>query len=519
MFDRNVNQTPRMRGNRALTRIGFLLLSIFGIVCSASTSDILLKNLSIYDGSGKKAFHGDVRIHDDHITNVGKHLRAQPGDQVVDEHGLALAPGFTDMHSHADAGIFKDLNAENVIRQGVTTVLVGQDGVSEYPLADFLNKLDKQPAAMNFASMVGQSTIRMQVMGKDFLRPSTPDELAKMRDLLAKEMSAGSFGLSTGLEYESAHFSTTEEVVALSKIAAADGGFYISHVRDEGNGVFDSFREIIKIGADAHLPVEISHIKLATTPVWHMAATRMPAVFEDARRQGVDLKADVYPYTFWESTIRVIVLDHDYFNPAKVSKAIADNGGADHLRFIDYDPDPSIVGKTLQDAANMWHVTPVEAYMRIVKNGSEPGKDASVMGEAMSEDDLRWFIANPRIMFCSDGGLHDSHPRGAGSFPRVLGRYVREQKVLSMQEAIHKMTEMPAQQLGLRDHGLVAPGYVADLVVFDPATVADGSTVQNSEAPPAGIEDVMVSGVWVVDKGKVTGAHPGKVLRHPRTIQ
>jgi N-acyl-D-amino-acid deacylase len=332
-------------------------------------------------------------------------------------------------------------------------------------------------------------------------------------------LTAGAFGLSTGLEYEAAHFSTTEEVVELSKVAAATGGFYISHVRDEANRTFEAFDEIMRIGREARIPVQITHVKLGSTPVWHQAAARMPAYFEQARREHINLKADVYPYTFWHSTIRVIVPDRDYFNAEKVARAIADNGGAAAIRLGKYTPEPALAGQTLEQVAATWRVTPVEAYMRIVKaTASEVGSDESmenVLVTSMSEDDLRWFIAHPDIMFSSDGELHGTHPRGAGAFPRVLGRYVREQKLLPLEVAIHKMSGLPAAQLGLKDRGRIAGGYVADLVVFDPAIVLDQSTVENPEAPPLGILDVFVTGEWIVRDGKVTGHRPGRVLRSP----
>jgi N-acyl-D-amino-acid deacylase len=483
-------------------------------------SDILIKNVVVYDGTGNKPFRADVRIKGDRITAIGRNLAAQVGETVRDEHGLALAPGFIDMHSHHDRGIFDDLDAESATRQGVTTVFVGQDGDSNFPLADFYGRLEKTPAAINFASMIGHATLRHRVMGNDLYRPSTPEELKKMKNMLARELEAGAFGLSSGLEFEDSHFATTEEIIELSKVAAANGGFYISHVRDEANKVFDSYEEITRIGRAGKLPVEISHIKLASTPVWHTAKTRMPSVFERAKREGVDLKADVYPYNYWQATLRVIVADRDFFNSEKVERAIADNGGAANLLISRYRPDPSITGKTLEQVAATWKVPPVEAYMRMIKaTESVVGKgygdeQEGVIGTSMSEDDVRWFIANPRIMFCSDGELHDAHPRGAGSFPRILGRFVREQSVLPLETAVHKMTLMSAQQLGLKDRGRVAQGYIADLVLFDPATVTDQSTIEHPQAPPIGIAGVMVSGVWVVADGKVTGAHPGHVIRH-----
>lgn len=481
---------------------------------SARAADLLLKNVVIYDGTGKKRFPGDVRIHGDRIVEVGAHLKPNDDDVVRDEHGLTLAPGFIDMHSHADELILQDLDAENVTRQGVTTVVVGQDGGSMYPLADFLGKLEQAHAALNVASMVGHGTLRQHGMDQTSpLRASTPEELAKMKQLLQQELAAGGFGLSSGLEYDPGHFAATEELIELSKIAGSAGGFYISHVRDEGNAVYDSFQELLRIGEEGHLPAEITHIKLATPAVWH-TTSRVKALFEQTRKQGITLWADVYPYTFWESNVRVILLDRDYTNPEKVGKAVADNGGPDHIRLTSYSPDSSIVGKTLTEVATAWQMTPVDAYIKIIMETMPPKEEAMIMGESMIEDDVRWFVAQPPITFCSDGGLHDLHPRGAGSFPRILGHYVREEKALPLELAIHKMTGLPAHRLGLRDRGQIAPGFIADLVLFDPATVIDGSWVGSSEAPPKGIPAVMVSGTWVVEDGKVTGAHPGRVLRH-----
>jgi N-acyl-D-amino-acid deacylase len=499
-----------MRTSKLLVFLCLLSSYVFG-------ADVLLKNVDVYDGTGKPPFHADVRIHGDRIAAVANHLESAPGEVVRDEHGLALAPGFIDMHSHGDHGLLKDLDAATISRQGVTTIFVGQDGESNYPLRDYFGSLEKTPAAINLASMVGQATLREKVMGKDLFRPSTPEELTKMKTLLGSELQAGAFGLSTGLEYEQAHFSTTEEVVELSKIASASGGFYISHVRDEANKVFDSYDEILRIGREAKIPVEITHIKLGSTPVWHLASTRMPKYFADAQRDGIDLKADVYPYTYWHSTIRVIVTDRDFYNPEKVAKALEDNGGAAAIRLAHYTPEPAMAGKNLAEVATVWKITPAEAYMRIVKATiAEVDTDAEmedIIGTSMSEDDVRWFIAQPNIMFCSDGELHGAHPRGAGAFPRVLGRYARDEKVLPLELAIHKMTGLSAQQLGLKDRGRIAEGFVADLVVFDPATIIDQSTIEHPEAPPLGIPDVMVSGEWVIDGGTVTGKHPGQVLK------
>jgi N-acyl-D-amino-acid deacylase len=494
-----------------------LLLAVLLAPVQLLAADVLLTNVVVYDGTGAAPVRADVRIEGDRITAVAPGLQPRAGETVLDQRGLALAPGFIDMHSHGDRDFTDDPEAAAASRQGITTILTGQDGGSMYPLRDFYAKIEAGPSAINLASMVGHATLREQVMGKDLYRPSRPEELAGMKDLLARELSAGAFGLSTGLEYEAAHFATTEEVVELSKVAAQAGGFYISHVRDEAARTFDSYDEVMRIGREAKLPVQITHIKMGSTSVWHQAAKRMPGYFEQAKKEGIDLKADVYPYTFWHSTIRVLVPDRDFYNPQKVEQAMVENGGAQNILIVNYAPEPALGGKTLAEIASHWQVTPVEAYMRIVRataDGDGPGKDdVNVLGTSMSEDDVRWFVAHPDIMFCTDGELDGAHPRGAGSYPKILGHYVREQKLLSLESAIHKMTGLPAAQMGLKDRGRIAPGYVADLVVFDPATVIDRSTVQKPLEPPAGIPGVMVSGEWVVQDGKPTDKRPGKVLR------
>lgn len=492
------------------------VLMVLGCM-NAHAENVLLRHATLYDGSGNAPVTADVRVVGERIAAVATALKPLPGETVRDLRGLALAPGFIDMHSHADRGLLKDLDAATQTRQGITTMVVGQDGESNFPLASWLAKLDATPAALNVTSMVGQATLREQVMGKDLYRPSTAAELAKMKSLLGQELAAGGFGLSTGLEYEQAHFSTTEEVIELSKVAAAAGGFYISHVRDETDRVFDSFDEVLTIGREARLPVEITHIKLGSTGVWNLAAKRVPHYFEVAARDHITLWADVYPYNYWHSTIRVIVPDRDFFNAQKVERALADNGGAGAIRLAHYAPDPTLNGKTLEQIAQFWNLSPVQAYMRIVKATEaevDSGKQLEdVIATSMTEADVKWFIARPEIAFCTDGELHGAHPRGAGAFPRVLGHYVRDEHVAPLSAVIHRMTQVPALRLKLADRGSVAPNYVADLVIFDPATVIDRATVESPEAAPLGIPAVMVSGSFVIDDGKVTGHHPGKALR------
>ena len=268
--------------------IRWLLIGLLACGSTVRAADVLVQHARIIDGTGRASFVGDVRVRGDKIAAVARRLAPQAGEQVRDARGLALAPGFIDMHSHADRGLLQDLDAATQTRQGITTMLVGQDGQSSYPLRDWFAKLEATPAAVNVASMVGHATVRQQVMGRGLFRPSRPEELAQMKAVLASELQAGAFGLSTGLEYEQAHFSTTEEVIELSKVAGSDGGFYISHVRDEGIHVFDAFDELMHIGRDAGLPVEVTHIKLGAPSTWYLAAKRMPEYINRAKREHID---------------------------------------------------------------------------------------------------------------------------------------------------------------------------------------------------------------------------------------
>lgn len=489
------------------------------LAAAAPAADVLIRQARVVDGTGAASTVADVRIRGDRIAAVAPRLEPLPGEELRDARGLVLAPGFIDVHSHADRGLLADPDAATQTRQGITTLLVGQDGESAWPLRDWFAKLDATPLAVNVATMVGQATVRAQVMGRGLFRAARPEELEAMKRIVADEMAAGAFGLSTGLEYEQAHFSTTEEVIELAKVAGAAGGSYISHVRDEGPRVFEAFDELMRIGREAKLPVQITHIKLGTPSTWGLAAKRMPGYFERAAREGIELRADVYPYTYWHSTIRVLVTDRDFFDPEKVAAGLVNNGGAANIRVARYTPDPRLAGKTIPEIAAIWGVSDVDAYMRLVRETMgelvSGGDMESIIGTSMSEEDVRWFVAHPQVGFCSDGELHGAHPRGAGSFPRVLGRYVREQGALSLEAAVHKMTGLAAARLGLADRGRIAPGLIADLVLFEPATVIDNATVETPEAPPTGILAVMNAGEWVVDGGQPTGKRPGKALRMP----
>jgi N-acyl-D-amino-acid deacylase len=328
-----------------------------------------------------------------------------------------------------------------------------------------------------------------------------------MTKLVSQAMSEGAFGLSTGLEYESAKPATTEEVVALARAAAAGGGIYMSHIRDEAQRTFESLEEAIDIGAKAGLPVQISHIKMGSKSVWGRAE-EAARLIDDARKRGQDVTADVYPYDAWHATIRVLVPSGRHDDPAEVAAAIEETGGADRITIVRCSAHPDYEFKTLQQIAAAQNTTPTDVYMQVVRDGG-----ATVVGQSMKEEDMRVFFQQPWVMIGSDGGIGTRHPRGAGAYPRVLGRYVRELRWLSLEEAIRKMTSQPADRLRLKDRGRIAVGMKADLVLFDAERIIDHSTFQEPLRLATGVERVFVNGVEVWRQGAVTGATPGQPIR------
>ncbi|RYG36793.1 D-aminoacylase [bacterium] len=466
----------------------------------------------LYDGSGRPPVQRDVRVENGMIVAVGE-IAHKPGDDVIEAKGMAVAPGFIDAHSHADGGIFEDRTAETQIRQGITTAVVGEDGGSAFPLKDWFTKLRTNPVAINFASFVGHGTVRGKVMG-DSEAKSTPEERRKMAALVEEEMKSGALGLSTGLEYQPGRYADTDEVVELAKAARKHRGIYISHLRNEDNTALAAVDELITIAEKAKIPAQINHIKLGSARVWGQAGTVLGKM-ADARKRGLDITADIYPYLYWQSTIRVLIPTEDWDDRKLWEQGLTDVGGPGNVRLTSFSPDPSWAGKTIAEIATQTGKDAITVIQDIVtrthRNGNQGSE--SVVVTAMSDDDVKTFMASPLVMFCSDGGLKGSHPRGAGSFPRILGVYVREAKSLTLSQAIQKMTSTPAQRFGFRDRGLVAKGKRADLVIFDPAKVMDTATVAIPQSAPIGIPTVIVNGVPVLRDGKVTGATPGIGLK------
>jgi N-acyl-D-amino-acid deacylase len=474
------------------------------------SSSTVIINAQVADGTGAALRGLSVRISGDRIVTVGN-FKPMKGEPIVDAKGLVLAPGFIDIHNHSTEGLEKDPLAESQIAQGITTVILGPDGDSPWPIAPWLDMRRKNPASLNLAVLVGHATVREQVLGKDYQRASTPAEIDKMIQLVDQGMREGAIGLSSGLEYDMGTYSTTDEVVALATAAAKLHGFYMTHIRDEADLSFQALDEEIAIGERAHIPVEHSHIKLGTVGVWGKAPEYI-RVIEAARRRGLDFLADCYPYDAWHSNIKVLVPDKQYVDPKSVAKALSDVGGASHVTIVEFPPNTAYENHTIEDLALQRGISPVEMYIRIIREGDAANTEAEVIGQSMIERDIQAFYQQPWVMVASDGGIGSRHPRGAGTFPRVLGLYVREKKWLTLPEAIHKMTALPAQRLGWKDHGVLREGAFADLVLFNPATVIDRSTFQNPFELPTGIEKVFVNGALVWDAGKATGARPGRVL-------
>jgi N-acyl-D-amino-acid deacylase len=476
----------------------------------------LITNATVIDGSGSPARRASVRVEGDRIAAVGE-LTARSGEAVIDAHGLTLAPGFIDTHSHADDDLFDHPDALAVVSQGITTIIGGQDGGSPIPLARYLERLEKSPGAVNVGMYVGHGSIRDSVMGEDFKRVATPAEVERMKAMLASEMQAGAIGLSSGLEYDPGIYSDPSEVIALAKVAASFGGRYISHIRSEDYAFWKAIDEIITIGREAKLPVQISHTKLAMRDLWGHADS-LVRILDAARKSGVDITADVYPYLYWHSTLTVLFPKRDFENRASADFALTQTSTPGGLLLGHYEPNPSYAGKTVAEISKLRGTDSITTLIDLIRDSEAMRKrtghsSESVIGTSMVEPDVELIMKWPYTNLSTDGSLDGPHPRGYGAFPRFLGRYVRERKVMSLEEAVHRMTSLAAEHMGIKDRGRITPGMFADLVLFDPATVIDRATPQQPHLTSVGIERVWVNGTEVFAAGKPTGARPGRVIR------
>jgi N-acyl-D-amino-acid deacylase len=494
---------------RTVAALSFLLAA--GLPAQSDSRTLLIRGAAVHDGSGGPPRSVAVRVAGDRIVAVGR-LTPTRGDSVVDAAGLVLAPGFIDTHSHHGSGLGGDRAALAATSQGITTIVVGQDGGSYYPLRTFFARLDSTPAAINVASYTGHGTLREAVMDSGFRRMASDREIARMRQLLREELAAGALGLSSGLEYDPGIYSTTAELVALAREAAAVGARYASHIRSEDRAFWGAVDELLTIGRVARLPVHLSHAKLAMRSLWG-GADSLRSILDRARAEGIRVTADVYPYAYWQSTLTVLFPDRDFTNRRSAEFALTETTTADGALVANFAPNRAWAGKTIAEIAALRGTDAPQTLMDLIAMTQNGALDESVIATSMDEGDIRRLLAWPWANICSDGSLRGRHPRGWGSFPRVL-RMAREGSLpLSLAEVIHKMTGLAAANVGLVGRGLIAPGMAADLVLFDPSTVADRATPADPNAASVGVTAVWVNGRLVQHNGVPTGLRPGRTLR------
>jgi dihydroorotase/N-acyl-D-amino-acid deacylase len=520
-------------------RLALSAAASFSCVLAACTEpepfDLVLRGGQVVDGTGRPAFEADVAVRGDRIAAVGEGLDTI-GARVVDAAGKIVAPGFVDLHAHLDP-LLRLPGAESHVRQGVTTALGGPDGGGPTPLAPYLAEVENVGVGMNVAFLAGHNSIRRAILGLDDRTP-TDDELERMQRLVAEAMAAGAYGLSTGLKYLPGAFSDVDEVVALTRVAADSGGIYTSHLREEGLGLLDGVAEALEIGRRARMPVVLTHHKVVGQPMWGSSSITL-AMVDSARAAGTDVMIDQYPYTATYTGITILVPawalaggDSAFLarmdDPVLADSILAgieynivnDRGGNDlsRVQLARVEWDRGLEGGTLRDWAEREGLPPTPATgARLVVEAVRRG-GASAIYHALDEGDVERILAHPKTMVASDGrltrpGEGHPHPRWYGTFPRVLRLYVRERGLLSLEDAVHKMTALPAGRLGLADRGRIAEGAYADLVVFDAATVADRATFEDPHQYPDGIEWVIVNGVVAVERGRYLDVRPGRVLR------
>jgi N-acyl-D-amino-acid deacylase len=526
----------------------------------------VIRGARVLDGAGGPEFPADVAVTGDRIAEVGTGLDT-PAERTLDAGGLVLAPGFIDIHSHTDLSIFERPLAESKLLQGVTLEVTGNCGIGAFPveprnrtlLADYLtmhegrlpedglawadfasyaDRVERLGLGLNVAPLVAHGALRISAMGADDRKPNT-GELRHMEELLDGALRQGAWGMSTGLIYPPGSFAATDEVIALSRILARRGALYASHIRGEGDTVLESLDEAVRIGRESGARVQVSHLKALGRRNWGRGREAL-ARLEAARRAGVDVGADQYPYTATSTSLSALVPAWAHAGGvAELLNRLADPALAERLRgeigqTLHARGGPARVticragsarnahlsGKTLESIAQSWSLQPEATVVKLLL---EERGTVSAVYFSLTDEDVDAIMAADWVAVGSDGrgmsATHDAdaatHPRSYGTFARVLGRYVRERSLLSLPTAVRKMTGVPAARLGLTDRGAVRPGYAADLVLFDPATIQDRADFQDPHKHPIGVEHVLVSGRPVVLHGKLSGETPGRVLRRP----
>lgn len=481
-------------------------------------SSTLIQDVMIYDGSGGTPYMGDIRIRGSKIIAIGI-LEPKPQELKVPGMGLVAAPGFIDVHSHHPEKFDKEPAPKSVLAQGITTVIAGVDGKNPLarktntPVKELMADFNANPAAVNIGYYSTHNSIRYSVMGDDYQRPATREELAKMLALVQDDMEAGALGLSTGLEYEPGLYSETSEVIELTKVAAKYGGSYSTHIRSEDLKVFSALEEFITIARETGVKAHISHAKLAMFELWGLAP-RVINTFNEARSEGLKITADIYPYDGWKAPMRILLPNRDYDNLSAYDYALSAIAPSDRITITTYDADPSLIGKTLKQIAAEKGVSPQEQMRHMLKVALKQNFYIFVIGRNVSSEDQKEFLKWPYTVISSDGGVDDLHPRGQGSFPRVIHSYVTQEKLFPLEEAIRKMTSLSASILGLDDRGLLKEGYAADIILFDKDTFRDHATFESPVKYSTGLAYAWVNGEMVWHKGEATLARPGQVLKH-----
>ncbi len=527
------------RARQLLTFICTLALGLVSQVASAQeTFDVLIRGGHIIDGSGNPWYAADVGINGERIARIGD-LSDATATRVIDATGLTVTPGFIDPHTHAMRGIFDVPTAESALLQGVTTLTEGNDGSSPFPIDAHYSEIAALGISPNWAVFVGQGTIREIVIGSED-RDASAAEMQRMKDMVASAMEQGALGISTGLFYVPGSFTSTEEVIELSRVAADYGGIYISHMREEANYLIDSVNETIRIGAEAGIPVQMTHHKVIGVQNFGASGESLRLV-DEARARGIDITIDQYPYTASQTGINALIPQwaqeggteqmiarinnvetRQTVKDAVIDKILYDRGGG-HPRnvFISRNSwDRSMEGKNLAELAQERGLDPTPANAAEVVFEIIEGGGATAVYHAIGPDDVDRIMQHPATAIGSDGplgvfGVGAPHPRQYGTFARVLGHYARDRGVITLEEAVRKMSSMTAQRLGMRERGLLVPGNFADIAIFDADTIIDNATFEEPHQYATGMHYVLVNGEIVVADGTHTGARPGKILHGP----
>lgn len=498
--------------------------------------DLVIRRGTVFDGTGAPGRELDLVIHAGRVVSLAKQATDR-GLVEIDARGLAVAPGFIDIHSHGDGSLAEDPRAESLVRQGITTIVAGQDGSSPASrLADFWQTIDRLKPAVNVASMIGLGTVRGMVVGNEN-RPATADEIARMRALVVQALADGACGASTGLEYTPGAFASREELIALCAPLAARGLPYATHMRNEDDRLIEAIDESIAVARGARCPLQISHLKTQGPRNWDKLDTAFARI-ASARRAGCDAQFDRYPYVAYQTGLTNVfpVWSRDGTSDAFLARLITPGlmdrirrealakveliGGWDNIMIasVSNPDDRNAEGARLGTFAQAQGIDPYDMAVALLQRNRA---NVGMVGFAMSEENLDRILAHPQGMVCSDGGSFaidgparrgHPHPRGLGSFPRVLARYVRERKALTLPQAINKMTALPASRIRLRDRGRLAPRMAADVVVFDPGTVQDKATFEDPFQYPVGIAAVIVNGVVALRDGERAEKHSGASL-------